>query len=129
MTTARTEELTKLNQQWTDAYASGDAEFLERILSDDYVDTFPDGTVLDKKSEIEAVKSGAVAFTETPAELSVRVYGDAAVIAGRSTIDARLKGQNVSGEFRFTHTWIKRGDGWQVVASQVTRIVNPAAIA
>ena len=33
---------------------------VERYLSDDYVSTFPDGTVLDKKGEIESVKSGTM---------------------------------------------------------------------
>jgi ketosteroid isomerase-like protein len=36
-----------------------------------------------------------------------------------------VKGQDVSGEYRFTHVWVKRNDHWQVVASQVTRIAKP----
>jgi hypothetical protein len=36
-----------------------------------------------------------------------------------------LKDQDVSGEYRFTHVWIRRSDRWQVVASQVMRIANP----
>jgi hypothetical protein len=76
---------------------------LERSLSDDYAGTYPDGTVLDKKGEIEAVKSGAVALTEMkPSEMMVRTYGDAAGVTGRSTIKAKVNGQDVSGEYRFT---------------------------
>jgi ketosteroid isomerase-like protein len=112
-------------QVWMESYAKRDTAFLERHLSDDYVSTFPDGTVLDKRGEIESVKSGAVAFTEIPSEMEVRIYGEAAVITGWSTIKAKVKGQDVSGEYRFTHVWIKRSDRWQVVASQVTRIVKP----
>lgn len=125
MINATTEEVTNLQQQWTESYAKGDAAFLERHLSDDYIDTFPDGTVLDRNGEIESVKSGTVAFTEIPGEINVRIYGEAAVITGRSTIKAKLKGQDVSGEHRFTHVWIRQDDRWQVVASQVTRIANP----
>jgi hypothetical protein len=39
---------------------------------------------------IESVKSGAVAFTEIPSEMRVRIYGEAAVITGRSTIEAKI---------------------------------------
>ena len=46
--------------------------------------------------------------------MNVRIYGEAAVITGRSTIKAKVKGQDVSGEYRFTHVWIKRSDRWQV---------------
>jgi ketosteroid isomerase-like protein len=123
--TVLTEEVKKLMYKWMESYVKRDTAFLERYLSDDYVSTFPDGTVLDKKGEIESVKSGAVAFTEIPSEMKVRIYGETAVITGRSTIKAKVKGQDLSGEYRFTHVWIKRSDRWQVVASQVTRIAKP----
>lgn len=86
------EEVKDLNQLWTESYAKGDSAFLQRYLSDDYLSTYPDGTVLDKEGEIESVKSGEVSFTEIPRELNVRVYGEAAVITGRSTLKAKVKG-------------------------------------
>ena len=55
----------------------------------------------------------------------MRIYGEAAVITGRSTIKAKVKGQDVSGEYRFTDVWIRRDDRSQAVASQVTRIAKP----
>jgi hypothetical protein len=47
------------------------------------------------------------------------------VATGRSTIKAKMKGEDVSGEYRFTDVWIKQGEQWQAVASQVTRIADP----
>jgi ketosteroid isomerase-like protein len=121
-TTELAAEIEKLMQEWMESYVKRDTAFLERYLSDDYVSTFPDGAVLDKKGEIDSVRSGALAFMEIPSEMKVRIYGETAVITGRSTIKAKVKGQDVSGEYRFTHVWVKRSDRWQVVASQVTRI-------
>jgi ketosteroid isomerase-like protein len=121
-----TEALKKLNLEWMNAYTKRDTAFLERYIADDYVGTFPDGTVHDKKSEIDAVKSGAVVITEMiPSEMNVRVYRDAAVMTGQSTIKARVDNQNISDQFRFTDVWIKFGEHWQAVASQVTRVANP----
>ena len=118
-----TQEVEKLNRQWMESYVRRDTDFLERYLADDYVSTFPDGAVLDKNGEIEALKSGAVALIEmTPSEMKVRIYGEAAVITGQSTIKAKVNGQEVSGEYRFTDVWSKQGDRWLAVASQVTRI-------
>jgi ketosteroid isomerase-like protein len=119
--TVLAKEVEALNRQWMESYVRRDTDFLERHLADDYESTFPDGTVFDKKGEIEALKSGAVAVTEmTPREMKVRVYGETAVITGQSTIKAN--GQEISGELRFTDIWIKQGDQWLAVASQVTRI-------
>ena len=120
-----TEEVTRLNRRWMEAYVRRDTAFLEQYLADDYVSTFPDGTVLDKQGEIESLKSGDIALTEmTPSEMNVRTYDGAAVITGRSTIKAKVKGEKVSGEYRFTDVWIKQDNRWLAVASQVTRIAE-----
>ena len=120
-----TEEVTRLNRRWMEAYVRRDTAFLEQYLADDYVSTFPDGTVLDKQGEIESLKSGDIALTEmTPSEMNVRTYDGAAVITGRSTIKANVKGKKVSGEYRFTDVWIKQDNHWRAVASQVTRIAE-----
>ena len=104
-----TEEVTRLNLRWMESYVGRDTAFLEQYLADDYVSTFPDGTVLDKQGEIESLKSGDIALTEmTPSEMNVRTYDGAAVITGRSTIKANVKGEKVSGEYRFTDVWIKQ---------------------
>ena len=120
-----TEEVTRLNLRWMESYVGRDTAFLEQYLADDYVSTFPDGTVLDKQGEIESLKSGDIALTEmTPSEMNVRTYDGAAVITGRSTIKANVKGEKVSGEYRFTDVWIKQDNSWLAVASQVTRIAE-----
>lgn len=120
------ETIGKLNRQWMEAYTKGDTAFLDRHMSDDYVGTFPDGTVHDKRSEIEAVESGAIAITEmAPTEMTVRVYGNAAVITGQSAVKARVGGQDMSADLRFTDVWVEREGRWQAVASQVTRIERP----
>ena len=120
-----TEEVTRLNLRWMESYVGRDTAFLEQYLADDYVSTFPDGTVLDKQGEIESLKSGDIALTEmTPSEMNVRTYDGAAVITGRSTIKANVKGKKVSGEYRFTDVWIKQDNHWRAVASQVTRIAE-----
>jgi ketosteroid isomerase-like protein len=117
------EAVAALNTKWMHAYTTGDTAFLERHMSEDYVGTFPDGSVHDKEGEIEAVKSGTVKIAEmTPKEMTVRMYGNAAVITGRSHIEAVVAGQAMSADFRFTDVWIAQKDGWRAVASQVTRI-------
>lgn len=116
-------EVEALNREWMQAYVRGDVAFLERYLAEEYVSTFPDGMVYDKRGEIEALTSGVVALAEmTPREMNVRVYGEAAVITGRSAIKARTDGQEISGELRFIDVWVKQQDRWLAVASQVTRI-------
>ena len=35
---------------------------------------------------------------------------------------APYKGQDISGKYRFTDTWVKRNGKWQAVASQYTKV-------
>jgi hypothetical protein len=44
------------------------------------------------------------------------------VAAGNSTIKGTYKGQDISGKYRFTDTWVKRNGKWQGAASQSTKI-------
>jgi len=55
-------------------------------------------------------------------DLKVRVYGDAAVVTGRFTTKETLKGRDISGQYRFTDTWIKKAGRWLCVAGQGSKI-------
>ncbi len=124
------EAIETLQRQWVDAYTKRDTVFLNLCMSEDYVGIYPDGTVHDKKSEIEGVTSGAITITAMePKEMTVRMYGDAAVTSGQSSVKARVGGQDISADLRFTSVWAKRGNQWQAVAHQVTRIERPESAA
>jgi ketosteroid isomerase-like protein len=119
--------LAELNRRWMEAYTTGDIAFLEAHMAEDYVSTFPDGTVHDKRSEIAAVQTGEVNITKMePKEMLVRVYDATAVCTGRSAITAVVDGRLLSADFRFTDVWVANEGRWQAVSSQVTRIEHPA---
>jgi lactate dehydrogenase-like 2-hydroxyacid dehydrogenase len=71
------------------------------------------------------LKSGDFAVTScVHHELKVRVYGDAAVVTGRDTIIETYKGKDVSGQHRWTHTWVKRAGSWHCVAGHSSEIAQ-----
>ncbi len=53
-------------------------------------------------------------------DLSVRAFGDAAVVTGRTTVTTG--GADPTLTLRFTDVFVRRAGRWQVVASQATRI-------
>jgi ketosteroid isomerase-like protein len=118
------ETVRSLNLQWMKSYTQHDVEFLNTHMADSYVGTYPDGSVHNKQTEIESVKSGKIAILEIqPIEMSVQIYnGNTAVLTGTSNIKANIDGKEISDNFRFTDVWVKTKERWQAVASQVTRI-------
>lgn len=124
-------ELKKLEQDWAAAGNAKDGNAIRRILADDVVLTYPDGTTGTKNDEVQLVESGAItADSWETLESKVTVLGaDAAFITGRSAVkNGKLKHPktqkmiDISGEYRFLDVFAKRNGRWQVVASQATGI-------
>lgn len=96
-----------------------------------YTWTSPSGEVWTKAVDLALVKSiksvksrEAVITSWVIAEMKVRVYGDAAVVTGRSTVKETYKGKDFSGQYRWTDTWIKIAGGWQCVAGHSSEIAQ-----
>jgi len=87
--------------------------------------TDPEGNVSTKAQEIAFFKSGEFAVTScVHHELKVRVYGDAAVVTGRSTVKETYKGKDFSPQLRWTDTWVKSAGRWQCVAGHSSEIAQ-----
>src|SRR5215213_499427 len=128
-------ELLKLEREWAAATNSHDAEGVRRIIADDVVMVYPDGTPGTKADEVRSIESGAItADGWEMADPRVTVLdADAAFITGRSIItNGKYKDPNqkkpidISGEYRFLDVYARRDGKWQAVASQATKIANPA---
>ena len=119
------EEIKAIEDQWAKAYVAKDAAFFDKLCVDDYTFVEPDGGLSGKKDDQEALKSGALAFESMRmSEVKVRVWGDCAVATGMATIKGKVGGQDVSGNYRFTDTFVKKDGAWRAVAGQATRITG-----
>lgn len=117
------QQILDLEKQARAAAVKGDATFLERHSTDDYMSTNPRGVLRSRAEAIADLKSGALKYTAIDADdQKVRVYGDTAVLTGHSTIKATMNGQDISGEYRVTRVWVKQGGEWKVAAFQSTRV-------
>ena len=115
-----------LDNERIQAQIHADAAALKRIYADDFIGVGPSGTVRTKPQVILDFRSGALRFQSiTTDDVRVRVYGNAAVETGRSTMDGQDKGQTVPRDTRFTRVWVKQQGRWRLVAnhysSQTTR--------
>ena len=128
-------EVLKLEREWMDAPKTKNGDAVRRVVADDAVLVYPDGTVATKADEVRTVEAGDVtsdSFEMIDPKVTV-IDADAAFIAGRSTIkNGKYKDPNtkktidISGEYRFLDVYAKRDGKWQVIASQATKVVAPA---
>jgi ketosteroid isomerase-like protein len=119
------QELIKLENDWNDAMVKRDLAALGRIVADDWTFINPEGTIATKTESLASLKSGEDVYTSAVAdEMKVRIYGDAAVVLGRNTVKEQYKGKDISGQDRFTDTWIKKAGRWQCVATAAVKIAK-----
>ena len=57
--------------------------------------------------------------------MTVYVYGDAAVVTGAAAQHGDFQGQPLAGKIAFTDTFVRDGDFWKAVASQRRALSNP----
>jgi lysophospholipase L1-like esterase/ketosteroid isomerase-like protein len=113
---------------WCQAYLKADAAALAEIELDGFILTDPQGRAVTKEDELAELKSGSTRFIELSShELSLRVYGDTAIVTGRTVLNAIEDKEPHQGIFQFTDTFVRQGGRWRVATEQVTRIGDTAS--
>jgi ketosteroid isomerase-like protein len=113
--------LAALNADYVRAVLMSDAARFREILADDFRNTNPDGTVLDRAAFLAQVARPANLKSLRAEDVEIRVMGDAAIIHAR-TVYETSDGRPGSG--RYTDIWHKRDGRWLAVAAHVTRLVR-----
>ena len=115
--------LMKIEQDLLDAFLKGDWALFERYLAPGFVFTAPDGNFQDKAQWQADTKSGALKIeTSKNEDMKVHVYADAAIVTYRSIDKGTYKGNDISGQYRWTDVFLKRGGQWKIVSTQGTPI-------
>ncbi|HYL16618.1 MAG TPA: nuclear transport factor 2 family protein [Terriglobales bacterium] len=117
------DQIKQLEQDWVQATIKEGAVAVDKYEADDIMSTDPSGRVTDKVQDKRDLSSGDLKFQSMEvSDLKVHVYGNTAVATGATTLKGTFKGQDISGKYRFTDTWVKRNGQWQVAASQGTKV-------
>jgi len=99
-----------------DAYNKGDTTTFRSMFMPTVRGFFIDNGVLQTSDDIQAPASGPEPKPNVSVRnLSVRVYGNTAVIAGYFVGTMYIGGQARNGTWRFTETRIKDGNVWKTV--------------
>ena len=124
-TSAVEQEILKLEEVSRQATLKNDAVELDRLLADSWMNTNAIGTVTTKAQLMELLKSSPFKFVSIENDdVKVRVYGDSAVVTGRSKSVRIRDNAEVTGQVRFTRVYAKQQGHWQVVAAQSTPITQ-----
>lgn len=120
------EEVGDFRMRLAKAIAAKDAAALRTMYADSFRHTHGSGKIDGKDARIVSVLAGDPVIETAPAEdLVISVpNGWAAIATGKSPIRSLADGKTY--DFRWIVVYVRVGDGWQVAASQATRLpVSP----
>jgi len=100
-------------------------DVLKYLLADDYTNINAYGQVRNKARVIADIESGDISFEAIDLDdISVRLYGDAAVLTANRTVRGTAKSRDPTGQFRELRVFAKRQWRWEAVMLQITRIAE-----
>jgi ketosteroid isomerase-like protein len=110
--------LQQLNQDYIRSVQRSDVRRFEEILADDFLNSNPDGSLVDRAQFLAQIARPATISNLEAHDVLVRVMGDFAIIHARTTY---LHADGKAGAGRYTDVWARRQGRWLCVAAQVTR--------
>ncbi len=114
-------EIARIEEDRNAAILHGDVGALDRMTSEDYTFITLRGELRTKAEILKGFKSGSFKYeSRTISDLKIRLYGDTAIVTGRSIQKGVENGKDYSGDYRFTRVYVKQHDRWLTVALQTT---------
>src|SRR5437588_8270256 len=116
------QHIRQLNDDWVKAMVRADGPTLDRIMADDFFFTYPlEGD--DKAQFIADVTSGDLKIEHMAREqLSVRVFGNTAVLTARDSASWLYHGRELAGQYKIISVFSERDGRWQLCAIQACPI-------
>lgn len=116
-------EIRRVESALCEAFRKGDADTIARLEDETYTLTNTRGQVSTRADDIADAKKGAIRYTEfRNHDTTIRLYGDAAIVLGITSLKGTASGRPFELDARFTDTYVRRADGWKIAASHATRL-------
>lgn len=117
------DELRAVVAAWDRAMVQNDVRAIERFMADEWTIIGPDGRSSDKARFLGLIDSGALTHDVMQSEaVTVRVYGDAAVVLAHGVSGGTYRGQPFREVERQSNLFIRQGTVWKCVLTHLSRL-------
>ncbi|HVT96985.1 MAG TPA: nuclear transport factor 2 family protein [Acidobacteriaceae bacterium] len=122
-------EFQALEDQWSNAVVKNDQYTMEFLLSPAYVDIASNGDVMTRNQLIAGLfdKGGPEPVSMEQRVVSVREFGDTAIVSGTYIVKNRANGSTKEERGIFTHIYNRTQRHWACVNAQRTAVMELAA--
>ena len=115
--------LTRTADDWDKAIVRKDRAAIEANMAEDFRQIGGGGNVETKTSFVEGLMSPQLEIDPYAVEdFDVRLYGDVALLSGRTDMTGRYDGKPFTSHYRYIDVYVRRQGAWKVVSVQITKI-------
>lgn len=118
--------LKQLSDNWDKAIVAKNRPAIEANMRDDFRQIDSAGEVLDKKTFVEGLVDPTLTINPyTVEEFDVRIYGDVALLSGRTHMTGTSEGKPFTTDYRYIDIYVQMNHVWKIVSVQTTKIRKP----
>jgi ketosteroid isomerase-like protein len=119
-------ELTQQAESWDRAIVRKDLPAIAANMTEDFRQIRWNGDVVDKATFLRDITaSDLVIDPYTVEDFSVRLYGDVALLSGRTRMTGRSGESPFQTHYRYIDIYVRRDGRWQVCSVQISKIPPP----
>jgi ketosteroid isomerase-like protein len=112
-----------LSDAWDRAILAKDRTAIAANMAEDFRQIDGRGNVEDKAGFVDGIVSPDLQLDPyTVEDFEVRVYGDTALLSGRTRMTGRYQGQPFGTHYRYIDIYVRRHGQWKIVSVQISRI-------
>ena len=111
-------------EQYKQAILDRDTAACARTWTEDYTFINPQGGLVTREQRLANLGSGStdVQIIENERDITVRLYGDMAIVQNLSTLRGTFSGAPTDTDLRGTFVWVRRDGRWRLVTNQLTAV-------
>lgn len=115
--------LTAQADRWDKAIVAKDRAAIEANMAEDFRQIDAAGNIETKESFVRDLVSPQLTIDPyTVEDFEVRLYGDVALLSGRTRMTGRYDGKAFSTHYRYIDVYVRRGEVWRIVSVQISRM-------
>ena len=116
-------ELTRISDAWDKAIIRKDEKAIADNMAEDFRQIDPRANLETKKSFVTGIMDPKLTIDPyTVEDFEVRLYGDTALLSGRTHMTGKYDGELFESNYRYIDVYVRRNGTWKIVSVQITKI-------
>lgn len=115
--------LTIQADRWDKAIVAKDRAAIEANMAEDFRQIDGAGNIENKASFVQDLLAPELKIDPYVVEdLDVRLYGDVALVSGRTKMTGTYNGKAFSSHYRYIDIYVRRAGTWKIVSVQISKL-------